>query len=121
MIYLKIYLFNTENLLNARTLRISWRPVGRGASSPPRPLRWLRFRRTPWRGHEPRRHARRTDAGAGRPAADRARLHRPGTAPPLRDHQAGRGENRRLVLTEPRHRLSDADLPRGSGLRHRLD
>src|ERR1700680_1732482 len=109
MIYLKIYLITKENLPNARTLRISWRPMGRGASSPPRPLRRLRFRRTPWRGHEPRRHARRTDAGAGRPAADRARLHRPGTASRLRDHQAGRGENRRLVLTEPRHRLSRSE------------
>ena len=38
----------------------------------------------------------------------------------LRNHQAGRGKNRRLVLAESRHRLSDADLSRGSELRHRV-
>ncbi len=39
----------------------------------------------------------------------------------LRNHQAGRGKDRGLVLAEPRHRLSDADLSRGSRLRHRRD
>ena len=44
-----------------------------------------------------------------------------GAAPRLRDHQAGRGEDLGLVLAEPGHRLSDADLSGGSRLRHRFD
>ena len=78
--------------------------------------------RTAWRFRRNgrRRHARRAHAGAGRPAAHRARLDRRGAAPRLRNHQARRRENRGLVQPESRHRLSDADLSGGSGLRHRV-
>ena len=55
----------------------------------------------------------------GRPAADRARADRRAAAPRLRDHQAARGQDRRLVLAEPRHRLSDPHLPGRGRLRHR--
>ena len=63
----------------------------------------------------------RPHAGAGRPAAARAGADRRGAAPRLRDHQAGRGKDRGLVLAEPRHRLSDADLSGRSRLRHGFD
>ena len=72
------------------------------------------------RRHGRRRHdARRPHAGAGRSAPDRAGADRRAAAPRLRDHQGARGQDRRLVLAQPGHRLSDAHLSRGGGLRHR--
>src|SRR5438094_1343970 len=62
--------------------------------------------RTPWRRHESRRYARRPDARPRRPAARGAGADRAGTAARLRNHQVGRGENRRVVQPQSRHRLS---------------
>jgi sulfonate transport system substrate-binding protein len=77
----------------------------------------VRLGRTSRRG---RRHdACRAHAGAGRLALDRARAHRRAAAPRLRDYQGARGEDRRLVLAEPGHRLPHPHLSRGSRLCHR--
>ena len=53
------------------------------------------------RGMDRDDHARPPYAGAGRSATHRACLDRASAAPRLRDHQAARGENRRLVFAEP--------------------
>ncbi len=102
------------------------RTLGRRPSSP-RPLRRLRFWRTPRRrlrrrrmGGEDMMRARRMLAQGDLRLIALA-LDRRSAAPRLRDHQAGRGEDRGLVLAEPRHRLSDADLSRRSRLCHRFD
>ena len=87
--------------------------------------RWRRhfgggIRRTARHGR--RRHdARRPHAGDRRSAADRARADRRAAAPRLRDHQGAGGQDRGLVLAEPRHRLSDADLSGGGRLRDGAD
>ena len=122
MSYLTIYLLTGE-LENAWTFgHLRDRPTGRAGRHHRRRFGGFGFggrtRRRTGR-YEPGRYARRADAGAGRPAARRAGADRGSAAARLRNHQAGRGEDRRLVLAEPRHRLSDADLSGRSRLRHR--
>src|SRR6201993_5300287 len=114
LVYLTIY----RNQQGGRYVRHEtlWWEVGR------RPRLARAFRPRPWLGRTSRRRqydARRAHAGAGRPAPDRARTDRRAAPPRLRDHQGAGRQDRRLVLAEPRHRLSDADLSRGGGLRHR--
>src|SRR4051794_3523778 len=91
-----------------RTPRLAW-------ACRPRPG----LGRAPWWHGRRRDDARRPHAGAGRFASDRACPDRRAAAPRLRDHQAARGQDRRLVFTQPGHRLSDAHLSRGGGLPHR--
>src|SRR5262249_55313263 len=111
------YTRRNEYVQTLPPIRIPLRTLGRTA----RLAQAFRSRRGD-AGQGPRHGRRRNDAGganagAGRLALDRARPDRGATAPRLRDHQGARGEDRRLVLAEPWHRLSDADLSRGSRLR----
>src|SRR5580693_4330126 len=126
MIYLTIYLSTKEKLKDAWTLSFPQRPsfrrrpVGRRSAPSWRPL-WRLRRPSWWRLWRGRRglDARTAHAGPGRPAAGGAGAHRRGATAWLRDHQAARGEDGGLVQPQPRHRLSDANVPGGSGLRDR--
>src|SRR5476651_614258 len=79
---------------------------------------WLRLggprARSGWRRYVPYR----PPVCARRLEIARARLDRRAAAPRLRDHQADRGENERLVQPKSGRGLSDAHLSRRGGLPH---